>query len=93
MTRRLTVPRVITGTAPCFVLVPFLLLPPAGSAQQTDVAHFDSYVGYAFLYSPRVALFENEAQFQFGYRPNTWMSLGFDYSVSKGTLTLTHPTC
>jgi hypothetical protein len=71
------------------VLSLFLLLPPAGAAQQTNVTQFDFYSGYAFLDSPHVGLFENGAQFQFGFRPRTWVSLGFDYSVSKGTLTLT----
>jgi len=79
----------ITKATPYLVLVPFLLLPCAGSAQQTHVSQFDLYTGYAFLDSPHIGLFENGAQFQFGYRPRTWVSLGFDYSISTGDLTLT----
>ena len=70
-------------------LASMLLMPFAGSAQQTHVTQFDAYVGYAFLDSPHIGLFENGAQFQVGYRPRTWLSLGFDYSISTGDLTLT----
>jgi hypothetical protein len=67
-----------------------LLLPsPKLFGQQTYVSRFDTYVGYAFLDSPHVSLFENGMHFQFGVRPKTWYSLGFDYSVAMGNLTLT----
>jgi hypothetical protein len=57
--------------------------------QQTYVTRYDAFVGYTFLDSPRVSLFENGVHFQFGVRPKTWYSLGFDYSLSAGDLTLT----
>jgi len=57
--------------------------------QQTYVARFDTFIGYTFLDSPHVSLFENGLQYQFGVRPTTWYSLGFDYSFSTGNLTLT----
>ncbi|HEY6293175.1 MAG TPA: hypothetical protein VI455_16610 [Terriglobia bacterium] len=36
-----------------------------------------------------MSLFENGFHFQAGVRPVTWVSIGFDYSISAGTLTLT----
>jgi len=65
----------------------FACLPLAG--QQTYVTRYDLFTGYAFLDSPRVALFENGFHTQFGLRPRTWVSLGFDYSRTAGDLTLT----
>jgi hypothetical protein len=58
-------------------------------AQQKYVSRFDAFGGYAFLDSPHIGLFENGFQFQLGVRPKTWYSLGFDYSISEGSLTLT----
>ena len=58
-------------------------------AQQTFVSRYDAYVGYAFLDSPHVSLFENGVAAQFGFRPKPWYSFGFDYSFSEGNLTLT----
>jgi hypothetical protein len=66
-----------------------LLLAVPLSAQQTDVARFDAYGGYAFLNSPHVNLFENGFALQFGVRPRTWFSVGIDYSRSSGDLTIT----
>jgi hypothetical protein len=68
------------------VLVP-LALPVHG--QQTYVTRFDAYGGYAFLDSPHVSLFENGFAGQAGVRANKWLSIGFDYSVSAGNLTIT----
>jgi len=62
---------------------------PRASAQQEYVTRFDAFAGYAFLDSPSIGLFENGFQGQFGVRPKTWYSLGFDYSISSGDLTLT----
>jgi hypothetical protein len=62
---------------------------PVVLAQQTNVTRFDAYAGYAFLDSPAIGLFENGFQLQAGVRPNTVVSLGFDYSRSTGNLTLT----
>ena len=57
--------------------------------QQQDVARFDAYAGYAFLNSPHVNLFENGVAAQVGVRPRPWFSLGFDYSYSRGDLSIT----
>jgi hypothetical protein len=57
--------------------------------QQTDVTRFDAYVGYAFLDSPHIGLFEHGIAMQTGFRPKRWYSVGFDYSVTQGDLTLT----
>ncbi len=65
------------------------LLASRASGQQTYVTRYDLFTGYTFLDSPHVSLFENGFHFQVGVRPKTWYSLGFDYSVSAGTLTLT----
>jgi len=71
------------------VLLAFALLAAPVRAQQTDVQRFDSFVGYSFLDSPHIGLFENGFGFQFGVRPRQWLSLGFDYTRSSGDLTLT----
>ncbi len=71
------------------VSVALLLAASPVAAQQTYVTQFDAYAGYAFLDSPRISLFENGFQAQFGYRPKPWYSLGFDYSRSSGDLVLT----
>jgi len=67
----------------------FFLLTTAGFGQQSYVTRYDLFTGYAFLNSPHIGLFENGFQMQFGVRPKTWYSIGFDYSVSQGNLTLT----
>jgi len=77
------------AVCPSALLAAMFLLAPSGFGQQTNVTQFDLYTGYAFLDSPHIGLFENGFQTQFGYRPRTWVSLGFDYSVSRGNLTLT----
>jgi hypothetical protein len=73
------------------VVVPIALLLAASpvAAQQTYVSRYDAFVGYAFLDSPHINLFENGFQVQVGYRPKTWYSVGFDYSRSSGDLVLT----
>ncbi len=73
------------------ILVFFALLFVATSAygQQTYVTRFDTFAGYTFLRSPQVNLFENGFHFQIGVRPTTWYSLGFDYSIASGDLTIT----
>jgi hypothetical protein len=71
-------------------LVAALLFPSSlVIGQQTYVTRYDIFVGYTFLDSPHVSLFENGTHFQFGVRPKTWYSLGLDYSLSAGDLTLT----
>lgn len=57
--------------------------------QQEYVTRYDVFGGYSFLNSPSVGLFENGFEFQIGVRPKTWYSLGFDYSLSAGDLTIT----
>ena len=71
--------------------VPLLImvLATCAAGQQTYVTRFDLFTGYTYLNSPHVGLAESGFQTQFGVRPWTFMSLGFDYSVSQGTLTLT----
>ena len=65
----------------------FASLPLSG--QQAYVSRFDFYAGYGFLDSPKVNLFENGAAFQFGVRPTTWLSLGFDFTAAAGDLKIT----
>ncbi len=67
----------------------FLVLVPAGVAQQTYVTRYDLFTGYTFLDSPSIGLFENGFHTQIGYRPKTWYSIGFDYSISAGDLNIT----
>jgi len=70
-------------------IVGLVLLASTAFGQQTYVSRFDAFAGYAFLDSPHVSLFENGFAAQVGVRPKTWYSLGFDYSISTGDLTLT----
>ena len=57
--------------------------------QQSYVSRYDLFTGYTFLNSPKVSMMENGFHLQAGIRPKTWYSLGFDYSITKGDLTLT----
>jgi hypothetical protein len=57
--------------------------------QQTYVPRYDVFVGYAYLNSPAISLPEHGVQFQIGFRPKTWYSVGFDYSNVRGDLSLT----
>ncbi|HEY1342913.1 MAG TPA: hypothetical protein VGF59_35670 [Bryobacteraceae bacterium] len=66
-----------------------LLFAPAVFGQQTYVTKYDYYIGYAFLDSPKISLFQHGFQTQIGMRPRTWYSLGFDYSFAQGGMTLT----
>jgi len=72
-----------------FMLPALLLLALPLYGQQTYVTQFDAYGGYAFLNSPHVSLFEPGFAAQAGFRPRTWYSVGFDYSISAGELTIT----
>lgn len=71
-----------------FIFVLLLVSSPV-YGQQKYVTRYDLFTGYSFLDSPHVSLFENGFQSQVGVRPKTWFSLGFDYSISTGDLTLT----
>ena len=75
-------------TFPLFLAATFAATVPALCAQQNYVSRFDAYVGYAFLNSPHISLFENGVALQVGLRPRPWYSVGFDYSISSGDLTL-----
>jgi hypothetical protein len=66
-----------------------LLLAPSIFAQQTYVTRFDAFTGYTYLNSPQISLPEHGFHGQFGFRAKTWVSLGFDYSISTGSLVLT----
>jgi hypothetical protein len=59
------------------------------SGQQKEVLRYDVYGGYAFLNSPKIGLFENGFHAQAGMRVRSWLSLGVDYSVTAGDLTVT----
>jgi hypothetical protein len=72
------------------LLVPALLLAAAPAFGGQDyVTQFDAYAGYAFLNSPALGLFQNGFATQFGFRPKTWLSAGFDYSITTGDGTVT----
>ncbi len=58
-------------------------------AQQDYVTRYDAFVGYGFLSSPAISMFENGFATQFGFRPRTWYSIGFDYSLSSGDAFIT----
>lgn len=66
-----------------------VLLSPVVFAQQTYVTRYDAYGGYAFLDSPHLGLFQNGFAAQIGFRPKTWYSVGFDYTIAAGDLNLT----
>jgi hypothetical protein len=76
------------GVSTLVAIFSLLAISPA-FAQQNYVSRFDAFGGYSFLDSPHIGLFENGFQLQVGVRPKTWYSLGFDYSISEGNLTLT----
>ncbi|MFZ0964892.1 MAG: hypothetical protein WAO35_28885 [Terriglobia bacterium] len=81
-----------TRRAATTLLLLALALPLASVAahgQQDYVSRYNLYGGYTFLDSPKVGLFENGFHFQAGVNPKTWLALGFDYSISGGSLTLT----
>lgn len=87
--RRSNAPNAITKIIRSLsVLSLALLFAPSVFGQQDYVTQFDLFTGYTFLDSPQIGLFENGFQFQAGYRWRPWVSLGFDYSVSTGNLTL-----
>jgi hypothetical protein len=59
------------------------------AGQQSYVTRYDVFGGYAFLNSPSVNLFENGFAAQVGFRPRTWISVGFDYTIAAGDLRIT----
>jgi len=72
----------------CILLLAPVIFAVPLHAQQTDVARFDAFVGYTFLDSPHVSLFENGIGGQFGVRPKTWLTVGVDYTFTRGDLSL-----
>ncbi len=71
------------------VLPLFLLLTPARIfAQQDYVGLFDIYNGFAWFDSPSANLAERGYHLQAGVNARTWLSLGFDFSVVQGNVTL-----
>jgi hypothetical protein len=76
------------GPLAILLLVIMLLLVAPAFGQQEYISRYDAYVGYAFLDSPVVSLFEHGVQTQVGVRPKTWLALGFDYTYASGDLTL-----
>jgi hypothetical protein len=72
-------------------LMPLALLPLHSPAfgQQEFVTRYDAFAGYTFLNSPHVSLFENGFATQIGFRPKTWYSVGFDYTLAAGDGTIT----
>lgn len=75
--------------AKIFALVALLTVTLPVFGQQAYVSRYDIYTGFAYLNSPKISLGEPGFHLQVGLRPTTWYSLGFDYSVSNGDLTLT----
>jgi hypothetical protein len=61
----------------------------SAQAQQQYVSHYDAYVGFTDLNSPDLGLNQPGFHTQAGFNPRTWMSVGFDYSWSKGSEILT----
>ena len=61
----------------------------SAQAQQNYVSRYDVYVGFTDLNSPDLGLNQPGFHTQVGLNPRTWMSLGFDYSVSTGSEVLT----
>ena len=58
-------------------------------AQQKYVSRYDLFTGYTLLNSPKINLFENGFHTQIGMRLRMWVSMGFDYSIASGDMTLT----
>jgi hypothetical protein len=87
----LQIPRLIRRRRMPPLLAPVVLFTLAFPAfgQQEYVSRFDAFAGYAFLDSPHIGLFENGFATQFGFRPKTWYSVGFDYSITTGDTSIT----
>jgi hypothetical protein len=75
-------------SGPCRLIV-FSLFAVQMHSQQTYVTQFDAFAGYTYLNSLHVGFAEHGFHTQFGANVWTWLSVGFDYSVSTGDLTLT----
>jgi hypothetical protein len=60
-------------------------------AQQTYISRYDAYAGFTDLYTPELGLNQTGFHTQVGINPRTWLSVGFDYSISTGDELLTTP--
>jgi hypothetical protein len=76
------------GRIVVLALIVLVALAAPALAQQKYVSQFDVFTGYTFLNSPKINLFEPGFHTQFGMRRNTWLTLGFDYSITAGDMTL-----
>ncbi len=79
----------MTKSVPLLAFLFFLLVPHRVFAQQDYVGLFDLYNGFAWFDSPSAKLEERGYHLQAGINARTWLSLGFDFSVVQGNLTLT----
>jgi hypothetical protein len=79
----------MTNSVTFLIFLLMLLSPNHLSAQQDYVGLFDLYNGFAWLDSPSANLQERGYHLQAGINAQTWLALGFDYSVVQGNLTLT----
>src|ERR1700760_2741665 len=68
--------------------LPLLLSPPRTFAQQEYVGRFDVYNGFTWFDSPSANLTERGYHLQAGVNLKTWLSVGFDFSVVQGNVTL-----
>jgi Outer membrane protein beta-barrel domain len=67
-----------------FVCVFVLLLSASAFAQQEYVGRFNAFGGYSFLDSPKLNLFENGFNGEFGVNIKRWVAFGFDFSIFTG---------
>ena len=74
---------------PILIAASLWIAAPPVWGQQSYISRYDLFTGYTFLDSPHVGLFENGFHVQAGVRPKTWVSVGVDYSISAGDLTIT----
>jgi hypothetical protein len=58
------------------------------AAEQSYVGRWDVYGGFANIERPRINLSEQGFNFQAAFRPETWITIGFDYTVAEGRTTL-----
>jgi len=72
------------GRAAGIVLVASLFLPSYVFGQQQYVGRWDAYAGYSYINQPSLNLGEHGTNVQVGFRPKTWVTLGFDYSIANG---------
>lgn len=71
------------------LLLAVALLAGPALCEQNYVTRYDLFAGYSYFNSPSISLLEHGMQFQFGMRPRTWYSIGFDYTHATGSMTLT----